>query len=374
MLCTLLLPSLGNARDQARTTRCLANLRQLGASHLLYAAEFQNQIVPAEYRDPAVPGPNVPKINDNWPNLFVNLTLIPTQGNQQLDRAVTPPKTPMAMGVFCCPSGQTDAFSSGMPYAINDPEGIRPRRLHSVETKEYVDVWYGMNGTLPIPARHSNHWLPGRRIRGDSITDDSSLGRSSSKHGGDVVLLLRRPLHEPVLPGSRLPCRKRTYKRESATNLVFVDGHAETVAQRAHPRQGGHNTIGTVTTPATIAADFWPPALREGVPALSRWTFSHPPPEPDCPLSPVHPFLPNKPAYDCVLKVKEGISDTSRGKKQAEARQTAGSGRRRGRFRTLPGHPHLAKPNPISRAASALRICPSTSRTILALALLPTFF
>ena len=74
-----------------------------------------------------------------------------------------------------------------MPYAVIDPDGMRPLRLNSVETKVYVDVWYGMNGATTNSGSHSDHWLPGRRIPGDTVADDSTLARLSDAGSGDVV-------------------------------------------------------------------------------------------------------------------------------------------------------------------------------------------
>jgi prepilin-type N-terminal cleavage/methylation domain-containing protein/prepilin-type processing-associated H-X9-DG protein len=270
LLCAILLPSLGMAREQGRTTRCLANERQLGVAHMNYAAQFENMIVPGEYRDPAVPGPNY-KINESWPNVFVNLALIPTQGNQRLDHSQTPPTAPMGVGIFCCPSGGTDAFSSDMPASQDDPDGARPRRLTSRSTHVAVDVWYGMNGATTNSGAHSNHWLPGRRIPGDSITDDSTLARISDAGSGDVVLFFDGVF---MNQGSVDPFRVNArHKNRTATNLVFIDGHAETVARRLLP---GGTTVGAVADLSTVAAEFWPP-LSLKYPRI-RWTFPNPAP------------------------------------------------------------------------------------------------
>ncbi len=43
MLIAILIPSLGKARDQAKATVCLSNLRQMGLSLTLYAADFQER-------------------------------------------------------------------------------------------------------------------------------------------------------------------------------------------------------------------------------------------------------------------------------------------------------------------------------------------
>ncbi|MGN6370087.1 MAG: type II secretion system protein [Phycisphaerae bacterium] len=270
LLCALLLPSLGSAREQARGTRCLANERALGVAHLGYASQFGGQIVPAQFRDPAVAGPGY-KISENWPNLFVNLSLVPPQGNQRLDRAVAPPKGPMGMGVFCCPSGEVDGFTSGMPHGVQDVEGMRPRRVRSGSTKVYVDVWYGMNGGTGNTGAHSNHWLPGRRIPGDGNANDWALARLSDAGSGDVVLF-----YDGIFmnQGSMDPFRvSARHRRETATNLVFVDGHAETVARRRIP---GGTTVGMVADPRTVAGEFWAPVSGRFTGA--RWVFFAPAP------------------------------------------------------------------------------------------------
>lgn len=59
VLISLLLPALGKARTVARTGLCLGNLKQLGAAHYSYAADFQNRI-PTYTWEPGkhyVPGP-----------------------------------------------------------------------------------------------------------------------------------------------------------------------------------------------------------------------------------------------------------------------------------------------------------------------------
>jgi len=184
---------------------------------------------------------------------------------------MTPPKSPMGMGVFCCPSGAMDAFTSGMPHAVNDVDGMRPRRVHSAETKVYVDVWYGINGATTNTGSHSDHWLPGRRIPGDSNPNDTTLARLSDAGSGDVVLFfdglfMNQGSVDPFRVSSR-------HRNETATNLVFVDGHAETVARRLIP---GGTTVGEVTTPSTVAGEFWPPL--SGKFPRTRWTFFAPAP------------------------------------------------------------------------------------------------
>ena len=51
LLISILLPSLARAREQAKSTRCLANLKDLGAAANAYAAgDLRNYLVPIHWR------------------------------------------------------------------------------------------------------------------------------------------------------------------------------------------------------------------------------------------------------------------------------------------------------------------------------------
>ena len=55
LLISILLPALGNAREQAKTIKCLSNMRQLGVAMAAYTAESKGYLCPPDQRD----------INDN---------------------------------------------------------------------------------------------------------------------------------------------------------------------------------------------------------------------------------------------------------------------------------------------------------------------
>jgi prepilin-type processing-associated H-X9-DG protein len=237
---------------------------------MVYGNEFGGAIVPAECRDPLSPVA-APVMTDTWYTIFVSLSLVPTQGNQRLVNPPTPPKTPMGTGVFFCPSGLTDAISNELPLGIVDAEGERPTRGSSASTKIHVDSWYGMNGGTSNSGTHTNHWLPGRRIPGDSNLNDYALARVSDAGSGDIVLFFDGVF---MNQGSVDPFRVNgRHRNKTVTNLVFVDGHAEAVLRRLIP---GGTTVGTVATPSTIAPEFWNP-LASGYPR-TRWMLPQPAP------------------------------------------------------------------------------------------------
>ena len=67
LLLAILLPSLGRAREQARTTRCLANLKQIGLAMHAYASDYDYLLPRAELR----PGVAIyTGIDMRWPVLL----------------------------------------------------------------------------------------------------------------------------------------------------------------------------------------------------------------------------------------------------------------------------------------------------------------
>src|SRR4051812_35870434 len=69
VLISLLLPSLNKARQQAQTTKCLANLQNIGHGIQLYAAENKGFLVPGWIVNEADAGAGV----ENYATLLIGL-------------------------------------------------------------------------------------------------------------------------------------------------------------------------------------------------------------------------------------------------------------------------------------------------------------
>jgi prepilin-type N-terminal cleavage/methylation domain-containing protein len=253
VLLAMLIPSMGQARERARTTRCLANLRQIGQAQHNYAVLYENCIVPAGYRDPASQKPAI-KQWEMWCTIFVNQGLIGRQGGQLARHPRYPGAAPMASGVFFCPSGLADLVSNKAPYALDDPMGQRGGRYRSHLTGVWVDCWYGMNAGSWSKGSRGNRHLPGRRIPADDDVTNESLA-TMNKVPGDVVLwfdgvFINQAARNPF----RVNGRHGSPAEGGETNLVFVDGHGETVPRRDLP---GGTALGVVNEPWPLAAGFW---------------------------------------------------------------------------------------------------------------------
>ena len=66
ILAAILFPVFARAREKARQTSCLSNLKQLALGALMYAQDYDDTMMPRYYRiDPAVPG------GPNWDNHLI---------------------------------------------------------------------------------------------------------------------------------------------------------------------------------------------------------------------------------------------------------------------------------------------------------------
>ena len=68
VLIALLLPALNAAREQAKQTQCLSNLRQIGQAMQMYATEFKGYIPPAHIKQ--IP-PVASRGMESWHTLLV---------------------------------------------------------------------------------------------------------------------------------------------------------------------------------------------------------------------------------------------------------------------------------------------------------------
>jgi prepilin-type processing-associated H-X9-DG protein len=234
VLISILLPTLQKARLAAYTVKCLSNLRQLGQGNSMYVGQWKGWAVPSiqgNNKD-VFPGTNV-KVRDTWLNVNAfrkNLSLkefVPGNGARN--------HVPLG---FICPlswrseqqsnkNGGTLQFSYGYNASstgygdgkliIQLPPGatgadIEFRGLKANKVKNAAHkIQFADSMTPHIHRQHSNHYY--------SVSPP--MGVKGFDEAKDTDTFKEPPLNQYVA--------YRHSKRKDMINIVFWDGHAETM-------------------------------------------------------------------------------------------------------------------------------------------------
>ena len=250
VLISLLLPSLGAAREAARTTACLSNLRQLGISHANYLAAYNNYVMPCDYLDTTTPpDANGYKTLEQWPTILVTNKLLsyPNAGTGA---------APDDGGVLRCPSGvpqfiAATSTSNGLPQSRTHAVGAMglQHRSQFFSPGRIVYSWYGINGSS---AAHA--YIPCKRWPPDGKTTGKLTRINEIKKPSELVFLFDGlAINYHTVNANRINAR---HKNRSATNILFFDGHAETLPTRNLPggigNAGVGSAAGTTFSPANL--------------------------------------------------------------------------------------------------------------------------
>ncbi|MCC7373313.1 MAG: prepilin-type N-terminal cleavage/methylation domain-containing protein [Verrucomicrobiales bacterium] len=138
ILAAMLLPALASAKERARSTSCLNNLRQIGVALVLYAGDDDDKLVPAEYNVR-----NGAAHEEGWPTLLRNGGYLPAPTSPEYRRIAA------GASVFRCPSGRPEVYEVN-PVSRDDAEGARAYAYtsESTGTKYNLHCWYGINAGL----------------------------------------------------------------------------------------------------------------------------------------------------------------------------------------------------------------------------------
>jgi prepilin-type N-terminal cleavage/methylation domain-containing protein/prepilin-type processing-associated H-X9-DG protein len=243
VLVGILLPALNAAREQANMVACLSNEKQIGAAVQMYAIQYNGFVIPS-YASTTVSNPSAKSDAENYATMMVNLKLLQAPDVKSLTAPVSD-----VGSVFRCPSGRTEDFfefssangTAPSPADRRDGKGDVAWRTQSESTGVVIDTWYGVNGVLSsVPTV----WAPQRRIPNDlgpgkanklyKITQTREASRLVFAYDGVFI-----HLHWDA---DRLTAR---HKKRSITNILFMDGHAESVATNGILGQMGPNAQGT---------------------------------------------------------------------------------------------------------------------------------
>ncbi len=243
LLISILLPALNSAKEAARTTACLSNMRQIGQAMQTYITDNRGYVVPSSYRDLTTP-PNANGYftTESWATIMVARKYLP------YPPAVST-QPPFASNVFFCPSGLPEfiadsSITSGLPVSRRDAVGAMGARSESKTLKPglFVFAWYGINGTSG-----KDMGIPMRRYPADGDSDTNPVTPLAKvtqiKDTSRMVCAFDgiATVNVQSVNANRLNAR---HKKFSVTNILFFDGHADSYQTKSLPGGDGDAGIG----------------------------------------------------------------------------------------------------------------------------------
>lgn len=243
LLISILLPSLNRARESAKTTQCLSNLRQIGNALATYAAEWQGHVV-ATYADVSGATISGHKADaENYATMFVNLRYLPAPELNSMTAGAS-----TEASVFRCPSGTDDFlwnsfsdpnYGAPAPNDRRDMTGARPLRTQSRSTGKIIDTWYGINGIIND---FNTLQAPVRRVPATGTNDYRILKMSQIRESARVPFLFDGIFMHLHHDADRIHAR---HGGQRLTNILFFDGHAASYDTASLPGGMGPNASGT---------------------------------------------------------------------------------------------------------------------------------
>lgn len=225
MLVAMLLPSLQGARERAKRTVCLSNLRQLGHAVHMYAVDFNGYAMPLAYVDTATPtywfgkddlGGVDPTFGFVWPYLGSDLR---------------------AWGVFECPAQPQGSYDAqqGQAGVITSTYGYNGYFL----SPRFTPGWYASIGHRPWQ-RIETIRQPAQVIAfGDAMLDMDGELRNCA-------------LLDPPMLFSNGRWRQNlnpttSFRHQRRANAVLLDGHAEHFGYDRGRITSREHLIGSIT-------------------------------------------------------------------------------------------------------------------------------
>jgi prepilin-type N-terminal cleavage/methylation domain-containing protein len=207
ILASMLLPALASAKARVRSISCLSNLRQIGTAIHLYAGDFQDYLVPAEYNVS-----NGAAFEEGWPTLLVNGGYLPAP------RASRYGTLAEGCSVFRCPDGRPQVYEVN-PTARDDVEGAKafPFKSEGTGVKFYVHTWYGINGGLGSARKYPFVRVP----------DDEGGVALNKLTRGSAASLMPAVFDGWWIHNGKDERINARHAKGTRSNLAFLDGRAQ---------------------------------------------------------------------------------------------------------------------------------------------------
>lgn len=237
LLMGVLLPSLGRARESARSVKCKTNLKQLHLGSELYAQDYNGKLPSArEYHPEYSPEGTGPWFNTEdgykshnlgskcFPGIgaYVNLDLVYNETQNNLK--------PRDGSILRCPSlpksNENDVFPTGVCYGMNYEYSVTPltKIKHSDSKVLFGDAtWYFFH--------HDRYKGPDAFATNSPSTCRWNYKRDTyiPSYGGAQP---NRSKLVYVIPGRHGEAAGRQDTLEGTTNFIFIDGHIDNFSRK----------------------------------------------------------------------------------------------------------------------------------------------
>ncbi len=256
LLVSILLPSLARARDSAKTTQCLSNLRQIGMAMQMYLSETKYMVPAADFYNG---DPTATKNHETWATILVNAHFLKNVPTAKLTNPLLPTlgssQGPVASGVLFCPNGLFDTVASSVnPSGPYDGLAASAYRVQSQSTFIVLDNWYGINGATQVssdPGVAGVADLPFRVV--PQNTNDYRLTKTAQIHKSAELVAVYDGIWMNASIGGPPTTTDGAFRingrhnNKKYTNLLFLDGHATSVLRDNLPKSRLDFTLPTLS-------------------------------------------------------------------------------------------------------------------------------
>lgn len=210
ILAAMLLPALSSARNSAKTSLCLANLKQMGLATISYTADHNGHIISKTLNNTA---------GSSWPG---RLHPYIKMGEELASTYSTAPEAKTQFAVYCCPSEGSDFTSSGTGAFQYTHYGF-----NNIGFGDSSNSKGTTSQTRPYWPRHESQLLqPDLAVVFMDTGKKNAAGMDYTtyiayRHGGDLTATYSSDNNQV------------SYNGGTAANGVFYDGHATTVQRKA---------------------------------------------------------------------------------------------------------------------------------------------